>query len=120
MGWYFVSFATTIPAYLRSLGAPTMTIGLMAMAMGALPLLLPLFGRAVIDRFPHRKIGIIILHLIFILPYLLIAAIDLAFARTAPQLVILFLLISLAFTQLLMGMIQPIWLDMVAQVIPAE
>jgi len=120
MGWYFVSFTTTVPAYLRSLGAPTICIGVMATTMSALPMVLPLFGRSVIDRFPHRKIGIIILHLIFILPYFLIAAMDMVYAHTAPQLVILFLLVVLAFSQVILGLILPVWIDMVAQIIPQE
>lgn len=120
MGWYFVSFTTTIPAYLRALGAPTIVIGVMATSMGALPLVFPLFGRATIQRFPRRKLGVILLHLTFILPYFLVAAADLAYARTAPHLVVLFLLAVLACSQIILGLILPVWLDMVAQIIPAK
>jgi len=120
VGWYFVSFSTTVAAYLRSLGASTLLLGLLVIIVGALPLLLQLFGRSVIDRFRHRKRGVIILHVSFIIPYFLVAIADLLLARSAPQLLILCVILTMAVAQIIMGLIMPVWLDMVAQVIPAE
>jgi MFS family permease len=119
IGIYFVPATTTLPAYLKALGANTLLIGAMGTTIGALPLLLQLFGRSVIDRFRHRKRGLVIMHVVMIVPYLLISASDWWLAAAHPTAQIVFTIGLLGFSQILMGLIIPVWLDMIAQVIPA-
>ncbi len=118
IGIYFVLATTTLPAYLKALGANSLLIGVMAMTMSALPLLLQLFGRSVVDRFPHRKRGLVGMHLVMIAPYLLISASDGWLGRTHPGAQITVTIALLTFSQIVIGLIIPVWLDMIAQVIP--
>jgi len=118
IGVYFVPVTTTIPAYLAHLHASPLTIGIMATAMGAFPMLLQLYGRSVIERFHQRKRGIIILHLVMIAPYFLVALSDWCLAAAYPGVQIIVTIVLLAFSQIVIGLIIPLWLDMIAQVIP--
>lgn len=117
VGVYVVLPTTTVPAYLRTLGASPLIIGVTATAITALPMLLQIFGRAAIDRFPHRKRGLILLHLVMIAAYPLIAVLDVVLAGNRP-LVMTLAVALLALSQLLIGLVIPVWLDMLATVIP--
>ncbi|HEY3417665.1 MAG TPA: hypothetical protein VGM23_12340, partial [Armatimonadota bacterium] len=114
---FFVLPSTTIPAYLGSLGASPAIIGVMAVALMALPLAMQFIARPVLHRFSHRKNGLVIIHLAAIVPYFIIPVLDLLFAGNHPLLITLILLL-LAYSQLALGLAIPVWLDMVAQVIP--
>ncbi|MHB9131446.1 MAG: MFS transporter [Armatimonadota bacterium] len=120
MGCFFVPMSTTIPAYVRSLGGTPAIIGVLAVTIGALPLMLQLFGRNAIERFRHRQRGIFALHILCIIPYALIGGLDFFFARQHPVAMIWITIALLAFSQIIIGLIIPVWLDMVARVIPPE
>ncbi|MHB1001045.1 MAG: MFS transporter [Armatimonadota bacterium] len=119
MGIYFTLPATTIPSYLRSLGASPRMIGLTAMIITALPLLLQFYGRSVLDRFKDHQKGLVILHLIVITPYYIIPWMDSIFASTNPALLAWLVIGLLALSQVLLGLCIPVWIDMIAQVIPS-
>ena len=118
VGCFFVPMSTTIPAYVRSLGATPAIIGVLAVTIGALPLMLQLFGRNVVDRFPHRQRGLFYMHMLCIIPYALIAGLDVLIAKRHPVLMIWLTIALLAFSQIVIGLIIPIWIDMVGRVIP--
>ncbi|MHB9025530.1 MAG: MFS transporter [Armatimonadota bacterium] len=114
---FFVLPSTTVPAYLGSLGASPAIIGVMAVAMLALPLAMQFISRPVLHRFPHRKNGLVIIHLVAIIPYFIIPFLDQWLAGNRALLITLILSL-LAYSQLVLGLVIPTWLDMVAQVIP--
>lgn len=118
LGNFFVWPTTTLPAYLDGLGASRLIIGALAVAIGSLMLVPQLFGRAVINRIRHRKRGIIFLHGCYITPYLLIPVLHRLLVSDRTELHITLALGLLALGSLCMGLIMPIWLDMLAQVVP--
>ncbi len=120
LGNYFVLMSTTIPAYLQGLGASPFVIGVMATAMGALMVIPQFFGRTVIERFPRRKQAIIVLHLLYIATYLAIPFLDRLLGARYPGRLIAVVIVLLGFSQLIMGLVVPVWIDMVAQVVPTR
>ena len=118
MGAYFVLPTTTVPTYLKTLGAPAIIQGVTYVAFCSLPMLLGLFSRAIIERFPHRKRGLVILHFIAITPYLLVPLLDHLLAGRQNALLMALIILLLGISQLTLGAIAPAWLDMIAQVIP--
>jgi len=117
IGAYLTLVTTTVPAYLRALGASQLLIGAMATGMVALPLLPQFFGRTVLDRFPHRKRALIALHVLLITPYLFIPLADKLLTANRPLLITVVISL-LAFSQTILGLVIPVWVDMVGQVIP--
>jgi len=118
LGNFFVWPTTTLPAYLIELGASRLIIGALAVAIGSLMLIPQLFGRAVINRVRHRKRGIIFLHACFIAPYFLIPMLHRLLVPDRAALHIALTLGLLALGSICMGFVLPIWLDMLAQVVP--
>ena len=118
-GTFFVLPATTVPAFLSARGASPVVIGLMAMAMGALPLLFQFFGRSVLDRFRDRRIGVMLMHIPIIAPYGLLAVADLFLPGHRP-LVVGLCIVLLGVSQIAMGVVIPVWLDMISRLIPLE
>ena len=116
-GAYLTLVTTTVPAYLRALGASQLVIGVMATGMLALPLLPQFFGRSVLDRFPRRKRAIIGIHLLVIAPYFLLPLADGLLAANRP-LLITTVIVLLALSQTIIGLVIPVWVDMVGNVIP--
>jgi len=118
LGCYLVLPATTLPAYLRALGASPAVIGILVLLMGALPLVLQMFGRMVLERFPHRKRGLILLYLVVAAPYLLIPFADYWLVESHRLALIALVITLLALSQVIVGLCIPVWLDLLAQVIP--
>ena len=118
-GTFFVPPATTVPAFLMARGASPVTVGLMAMSMGALPLLFQFFGRSVLDRFRDRRLGVIAMHIPIILPYPLLAAVDLLLPAH-KGLVVALCIGLLGTSQIALGIVIPVWLDMISRLIPLE
>ena len=119
VGTFFVLPTTTVPAFLTARGAPPLVVGLMAMAMGALPLLFQFFGRGVLDRFRDRRLGVIVMHIPVILPYAGLAAADVLLAGH-PHVTIGLCIILLGGSQIALGVVVPVWLDMIGRIIPLE
>ncbi len=119
VGTFFVLPATTVPAFLTARGASPMAVGLMAVAMGALPLLCQFFGRSVLDRFRDRRLGVICLHVPVVLPYALVAAADVLLPGY-PLAVAGLCIGLLGVSQIALGIVTPVWLDMISRLIPLE
>jgi MFS family permease len=85
--------------------------------MGALPLLCQLLGRQVIECFRHRKTGLILMHGPIIAPYFVIAVLE-GLLKGHPALMVTLTILLLAVSQVVMGMVIPLWLDMVSRVVP--
>lgn len=117
-GMYFVLPATTVPSYLASLHASATTIAVMIVVVVSLPLLLQFFGRGILERFSHKKTGIVIMHAFVIIPYGIIPLIDYLLHGQHPQLLITLIIVFLGVSQASISFITPIWLDMLAQAIP--
>jgi MFS family permease len=117
IGGFFVLPSTTIPAFLTAHGARPFVVGVMVTAMGALPLLCQLAGRGLIDRFSNRKRGLILMHIPIIAPYLVVALLD-WLPKGSDGLTVALTIALLSCSQIAMGMVIPLWLDMVAQVVP--
>ncbi len=120
MGTFFTLPATTMAAYLQALHASPVIIGLIVTVMGSLVVLPQFFSRSVVERFRHRKRGIILLHLCVLTPYFVIPLCDRLLRDTSPGLLIGLILLLLGLSQLLIGFIVPAWLDMVARLIPVS
>lgn len=120
MGTFFTLPVTTLPSYFQSLHASPVLVGLMATAMGTLMVLPQFFGRSVIERFRHRKRGIIWLHGYVIAAYFLIPLLDLALRERSAASLVWLAIALLGVSQLVIGVIVPVWLDMVARIIPIE
>jgi MFS family permease len=118
IGTFFVLPSTTLPVFLTAHGASPLVIGTMATAMGALPLLCQLLGRQIIERFPHRKTGLILMHGPIIAPYFVVAALE-WLLKGHPALMVVLAILLLAVSQVAMGMVIPLWLDMVSRVVPS-
>ena len=119
VGTFFVYPATTVPAFLTARGAPPILVGLMAMTMGGLPLLCQFFGRGTLDRFKDRRRGMILMHVPVILPYAMMAAADVMLAGH-PRATVWLCIGLLGLSQTVMGLIIPVWLDMLSRLIPLE
>ncbi len=119
LGSFFVLPATTIPAFLHAHHAGPPVIGMMAIAMGALMLPSQLFGRTVVDKFRCRKLGIVCIHVGGLLPYFVIAGFDRVFLLPERWVVALTIAL-LALSAIILGLVIPVWIDMLAQVIPLE
>ncbi len=120
LGAYFVLVNTTVMSYLRTLGATPILIGTMAMAAMALPLLPQLFGRPLLQRFRRRKKALIGLHIAVIIPYFLIPITDIFLSPWNPLASLVITICLFATSQLLLGLINPVWMDMIAQVFPTH
>lgn len=120
VGMYLTLPSTTQPAYLRSLGASKLLIGLLITGNGALMLLMQHFGRPVLERFRRRKRGLILLHGGFILPYLLIPLADVLLPDAQRGVLVALTMVGLIGSSAVMGLIIPLWLDMLGRVIPLE
>lgn len=119
-GSFFVLSTTTLPAYLQSLGAGPVIIGVLATGMGALMVAAQVFGRAIIDRFRRRKRGVILLHVSVIAAYLLIPVLDVLLRDRHRDALIVGILVLLALSQLIIGPVIPVWVDMVGRIVPGE
>lgn len=119
VGTFFALPMTTLPAFLTARGASPLVVGVMATAMGALPLLLQFFGRDVLDRFADRQRGIVWMHVPIIVPYALVAAADLCLSGHRHGLIALTIL-TLGVSQVALGVVTPVWLDMISRIIPRE
>ena len=119
VGTFFVLPTTTVPAFLTARGATPVIVGLMATAMGALPLLFQFFGRGVLDRFRNRRLGVIRMHIPIILPYAALAVADLLLAGH-PRVTIGLCIVFLGISQIALGVVTPVWIDMIARIIPLE
>ena len=117
LGFFFVLPATTIATFLNARGAAPVVIGVMATAMGALPLLLQLFGRQVMQRLGHGQRSLALLHIPVIAPYFLVALADAALGGH-PRALVAVTIALLAVSQVCLGLIVPVWLDLLARVIP--
>ncbi|OPZ84800.1 MAG: Major Facilitator Superfamily protein [bacterium ADurb.Bin429] len=118
MGTFFTLPATTMAAYLQALQASPVIIGLIVTVMGSLVVLPQFFSRSVVERFRHRKRGIILLHICVLTPYFLIPLCDRLLRESSPGLLIGLILLLLGISQVLIGFIVPAWLDMVGRLIP--
>lgn len=119
LGTFFALPTTTVPAFLTSRGASPVMVGLMATAMGALPLLLQFFGRDVLDTFGNRRRGVILMHVPIIAPYAVVALIDVVLGGH-PAWVIGLTIAVLGVSQVALGVVTPVWLDMISRIIPLE
>lgn len=118
LGNFFVLPTTTLPAYLRELGAAPIIIGVLSIAMSSLVLFPQMFGRVVIERFAHRKRAVMMLHLLCASCYLLIP-ISHRFLVPAHRAAQVWTMIGLlAVGQLAIGLVTPVWMDMLSQVVP--
>jgi MFS family permease len=120
MGTFFTLPVTTMTAYLSALQAPPLVIGLIVTVMGSLVVLPQIFGRSVIERFRHRKRGVILLHACVLTPYLLIPLLDMLLNPGQRGLLVGLILGLLGVSQVLIGFIVPVWLDMTARLIPVS
>ncbi len=111
--------STTLPIYFTTLHNNKL-LAITIFLISALPLLMQFFGRSLVEKFKHKKNGIIILHIFVILPYLVIAYTDSLFLHSNPPLQAVIVCIMLAFSQFSIGFIIPVWMDMIAQIIPAQ
>ncbi len=119
VGTFFVLPTTTVPAFLTARGATPVVVGLMAVTMGAVPLLFQFFGRGVLDRFRDRRLGVIAMHVPVILPYAAIAAADVLLAGH-PRVMVGLCIALLGISQVAVGLVVPVWLDMISRIIPLE
>lgn len=117
MGTYFVLPTTTVPSYLAALGAPAIVQGTAYIALIALPMMLGLFGRSVLERFPHRKRGLILLHFLSIAMYLLVPLLDYGLANRQRALLMALVIVAIALAQMVLGVVAPVWLDMVSRIV---
>lgn len=120
VGTFFTLPATTVPAYLEALGASRVLIGLVAAAIGSLVVLPQIFGRSVVERFRHRKRGVILLHVGVLSVYLVIPLLDVLLRPAHPALLVWLIIGLLGLSQVVIGFVIPVWLDMMARIIPFE
>lgn len=118
MGTFFTLPATTMAAYMQSLGASKVLIGMIATAMGSLMVLPQIFSRSVVERFRHRKHGVITLHVGLLSAYFLIPLLDVLLRDRHPGQLMWLIIGILGLSQLIIGFVIPVWLDMVARLIP--
>ena len=119
VGTFFVLPTTTVPAFLTARGASPLIVGVMATAMGALPLLFQFFGRGVLDRFRDRRLGVIRMHIPIIFPYVGLAVADLLLGAH-PRATIVLCVVLLGISQVALGVVTPVWIDMISRIIPLE
>lgn len=117
MGSYFVLPTTTIPSYLGTLGAPALVQGGAYVAFMALPMMLGLFSRSVLQRFPHRKRGLIVMHFIIIALNLSIPLLDYLLAGSHRALLMTCIIVAIAVAQTVLGVVSPVWVDMIARIV---
>lgn len=119
VGTFFALPSTTVPAFLTARGCSPAVVGILGVAMVALPLVFQFLSRNVLDRFRDRKRGIILMHVPIILPYFLLAAADVLLGHR-PGPIAVSCIALLGISQLAMGVVVPVWLDMVSRLIPLE
>jgi MFS family permease len=117
IGVFVTLSTTTLPTYFTTLSYNKL-LAVTIFLVTALPLLMQFFGRSLIEKFKHKKRGLILLHFFVIAPYLVIAYTDSLFLHSNPQLQALIVCVMLAFSQFSIGFIIPVWMDMIAQIIP--
>jgi MFS family permease len=117
IGVYVTLTSTTLPTYFSSLNYSKI-LAITIFLVTALPLLMQFFGRSLIEKFKYKKKGLIFLHLFVIAPYLVIAYADFLFLQSNPQMLALIICVMLAFSQFSIGFIIPVWMDMIARIIP--
>jgi len=119
IGVFVTLSTTTLPTYFTTLSY-SKVLAVTIFLITALPLLMQFFGRSLIEKFKHKKRGLILLHFFVIVPYLVIAYTDSLYFNTNPHLQALIVCVMLAFSQFSIGFIIPVWVDMIAQIIPAH
>lgn len=120
MGTYFVLPSTTIPSVLKSLGASAQVVGMMATLMVAIPLLFQLPARRILRRCGGGKRGLIGLHAGYLLAYPCLALLYWSTHCTHPEATLVGVIALLAVSQSFLGIVTPLWIDMIGMVIPSR
>ena len=122
--WFGINFAapsTILPLYVRHLTDSRLLIGLIATISGAGWSLPQLFTANYIERLPRKKpVAVNIGLFAERLPFFIMAASALLFAKRAPSLALVLLFVTLAWHFLGAGLIAVAWQEMIARVIPVQ
>ncbi len=119
VGMFVTLASTTLPTYFAALHYKNL-LAITIFLITALPLLMQFFGRSLIEKFKKKKKGLITLHAFVILPYFIIAYTDILFLHSNPSQQAIIVCIMFAFSQFSIGFIVPVWVDMIAQIIPSH